>query len=83
MKPEQKDALEAIRALAPSAAAEAKRLLKAEDVPPQVKVKVIEIVLDRTYGKPDSTVKIETPKAEQLDDIRAEIERIRAVMPND
>ena len=36
------------------------------------------MIIDRAYGKPDSTVKLETPKADMLDDIRAEMERIKA-----
>ena len=36
------------------------------------------MIIDRAYGKPDSTVKLERPKADMLDDIRAEMERIKA-----
>ena len=47
---EQADALEAIRALAPDAVGEVKRLLLAKDTPPAVKFRLAELILDRTYG---------------------------------
>lgn len=50
--PEQRDALEAVKSLAPHAVEAMERLLTAEDTPPALKVRIAEIVLDRTYGKP-------------------------------
>lgn len=42
------------------------------------RLRAAEIVIERAYGKPDSTVRLDVPKQERLDDIRAEIERIKA-----
>lgn len=50
--PEQRDALEAVKSLAPDAVEAMARLLKAEDTPPALQVRIAEIVLDRAYGKP-------------------------------
>lgn len=36
------------------------------------------MIIDRAYGRPDSTVKLETPKADRLDDIREEMARLKA-----
>ena len=50
--PEQADAMEQIKALAPEAVAEMRRLLLAEETPSALKVRSAEAVLDRAYGKP-------------------------------
>lgn len=50
--PEQRDALEAVKSLAPDAVEAMARLLKAGDTPPALQVRIAEIVLDRAYGKP-------------------------------
>lgn len=50
--PEQRDALEAVKSLAPDAVEAMERLLKAKDTPPALRVRIAEIVLDRAYGKP-------------------------------
>lgn len=50
--PEQADAMEQIKALAPEAVAEMRRLLLAEETPSALKVRIAEAVLDRAYGKP-------------------------------
>ena len=50
--PEQRDALEAVKSLAPDAVEAMARLLKAKDTPPALQVRIAEIVLDRAYGKP-------------------------------
>ena len=42
------------------------------------RLKAAEIIIERAYGKPDSTVKLQTSKADMLEDIRAEVERIKA-----
>lgn len=73
MSEDQKDALAAIRALAPEAATCLARMLHAKTTPATVRLKAIQEILDRTYGRPDSTVHIDTPKAAMLDDIRAEL----------
>ena len=44
--------MEQIKALAPKAVAEMRRLLLAEETPSALKVRIAEAVLDRAYGKP-------------------------------
>lgn len=56
--PEQRDALEAVKSLAPDAVETMERLLKAKDTPPALKVRIAEIVLDRTYGKPKQSADV-------------------------
>lgn len=58
--PEQRDALDAIKSLAPEAVETMARLLKAKDTPSALKVRIAEIVLDRTYGKPRQEVKMQS-----------------------
>ena len=45
--PEQRDALEAVKSLAPDAVRTMERLLKAKNTSPTLKVRIAEIVLDR------------------------------------
>lgn len=52
---EQADAMEQIKALAPEAVAEMRRLLLAEETPSALKVRIAEAVLDRVYGKPQQS----------------------------
>lgn len=76
----ERDALAEIKTLASCVPDKMRAMLNSAKTPPAVKVKICEIILDRTYGKPDSTVKVETPKAAMLEDIRDEMARIRASM---
>ena len=55
---EEKDALEAVRNLAPMAAKKVKAMLESPKTPAVVKVKLIEIIFDRAFGKPESAVKV-------------------------
>lgn len=73
----QQDALEAIRALAPSAPGVLSQILNDASASPAVRLKAVEMILDRTYGKPDMAVKVEDNREETLADIRAEFERIK------
>lgn len=73
----QRDALEAIRTLAPSASLVLEDILNDKGASPAVRLKAVEMILDRTYGKPDMAVKVEDNRAETLADIRAEYERIK------
>ena len=74
---EQQEALEEIRKLAPRAAEKMAAMLDDDDVPPVVKVRILEIILDRTYGKPEAAVRMsvetQTPEA-----ARARLEAIAA-----
>lgn len=49
---EQKDALAMIRALAPEAAERLKAIITDDSVKADTQLKAIEIILERTYGKP-------------------------------
>ena len=55
---EQAEAMAEIRKLAPSAVDHMVKLLNSGRTPAAVKVKIIEIILDRTYGKAPSSVNI-------------------------
>ena len=74
---EQQAALEEIRKLAPRAAEKMAAMLDDEKVPPVVKVRILEIILERTYGKPEAAVRMsvdtQTPEA-----ARARLEAIAA-----
>lgn len=48
---EQKDALEMIKALAPEAVERLKEIITDPSIRPDTRLKAIEIVLERTYGK--------------------------------
>ncbi len=72
------DALEAIRELAPQTPAILSAIMTDTKAPPAQRLKAVEIILDRTYGKPDMAVKLEDPKTDVLAEIRAEVEQIRA-----
>ena len=74
---EQQDALEAIRALAPQAPAVLMDVMTNPSAPPAARLKAVEMILDRTYGKPDMAVKVEDPKNDVLASIRKEVARIK------
>ena len=57
---EQQEALEEIRKLAPTAAEKIAAMLEDSKVPAAVKVRLIEIILERTYGKLETAVKLTT-----------------------
>lgn len=80
MTDEERDALAEIKTLAASVPDKMRSMLNSAKTPPAVKVKIIEIILDRTYGKPDSTVRVETPKAAMLDDLQEEMAKLKAAM---
>ena len=56
--PEQLDALMEIRSMAPLAVSKLKSMLDSDKTPAAVKVKICEIILDRTYGKPEASVRV-------------------------
>ena len=55
---EEKDALEEIRKLAPDAVEKMQEMLKSPRVPAIAKVRIIEIILERTYGKPETAIRL-------------------------
>ena len=54
----QKDALEKIRSLAPKAVETLEVLLVSPYTHPAVKVRICELILERTYGKPEASIKL-------------------------
>ena len=75
---EQKDALQAIRDLAPQAAQELEKILHAEDGSYAVKLKAIDMILERTYGKAEATVNLNDPKRDDLSDLRQLVADLKA-----
>ena len=53
---EQKDALAAIQTLSTDAADILRSLLRNKATPPSLRVRICELILDRTYGKPQQHV---------------------------
>lgn len=74
---EQEDALAAIRDLAPQASTVLMEVMSNPSAPPAARLKAVEMILDRTYGKPDMAVKVEDPKNDVLASIRKEVARIK------
>ena len=59
---EERDALEGIKRLAPDAVDKLRTMLSSSKVSASVKVKICEIILDRTYGKAENAVKVTSVK---------------------
>ncbi len=55
---EQREALEEIRKLAPKVAEKMAAMLDDETVPAAAKIRIMETILDRTYGKPEAAVRL-------------------------
>lgn len=73
---EEAQALEMIRVATPEAVGILLKLLKAESgVSALTKVKIIEMMLDRTFGKPDTAVKV-TTEQQTVEEAQAELEAI-------
>ena len=58
MTEEEKDALEEIRKLAPGVADRMVALLDNARTPAIAKVRILEIILERTFGKPETSLKL-------------------------
>ena len=56
---EEREALEAVKSLAPGVADRMTALLDDDKTPAQVKVRIMEIILERTYGKPEAAIKLD------------------------
>ncbi|MBQ6232120.1 MAG: hypothetical protein IJJ80_01270 [Clostridia bacterium] len=70
----QRDALEAIRQLTPLAVEQLEIMLESPDTSASAKLKAIEIILDRTFGKPTVTVSDqEMGTMEKLDRLLEEV----------
>ncbi len=72
---EELDALEEIKKLAPGVAAKMTELLNAPKVPAIAKVRILEIILERTYGKPDTAIKL-SAEQQSVEAAQAELEAI-------
>ena len=70
------DSLDEIRALAPEVVSQMERMLHDDRTPAMVKVRIMEIVLERTYGRPEASIKLTT--AQQ--NVEAAQERIAAIV---
>jgi len=75
------DPLEAIRALAPEVAYHMRKLLESTKTPASVKLRVLEIILERTYGKVETAVKLSSNAHQSVEAsqarIAAMVEKIR------
>ena len=58
MTEDERDALEEIRKLAPGVADRMVALLDNARTPAIAKVRILEIILERTFGKPETSVKL-------------------------
>lgn len=74
---EEKDALAEIRKLAPGVADKMTELLNNPRVPAIAKVRILEIILERTYGKPETAIKLNSD-AQTAEAARARLEAIAA-----
>ena len=70
------DSLDEIRGLAPDAVQMMGDMLHNSKVPAMVKVQIMEIILERTYGKPETSIKL--TNAQQ--NVEAAQERIAAIV---
>ena len=77
---EEMDSLEEIRSLAPEVVSQMDRMLHDDRTPAMVKVRIMEIVLERTYGRPEASIKLTTAQQNveaAQERIAASVERIR------
>ena len=70
------DPMEEIRELAPEVVRQMGNMLSNTKTSPMVKVKIMEMVLERTYGKPEASIKLSN--AQQ--NVEAAQERIAAIV---
>lgn len=66
--PEQKDALQQIRALAPEAAKRLREIIQSEESKPEVQLRAIDIVLERAYGKAAAQVNVTSGSFDALEE---------------
>ena len=70
------DSLDEIRSLTPEVVRQMGDMLSKDKVPPMAKVRIMEIILERTYGKPETSIKL--TNAQQ--NVEAAQERIAAIV---
>lgn len=66
---EQKDALEKIRSLCPKAVEEMEKILTSPKAGASLKLEVIKMILERTYGKPSQPVEVSGEPICIVDDV--------------
>jgi hypothetical protein len=74
---EEREALEEIKKLAPGVADRMKKLLDDDKTPANVKVRILEVILERTFGKPEAAIKLKT-EMQSGEASRARLEAIAA-----
>ena len=77
MTEDERDALEEIRKLAPGVADRMVALLDNARTPAIAKVRILEIILERTYGKPETAIKLNAD-IQSNETARARLEAIAA-----
>ena len=77
MTEDERDALEEIRKLAPGVADRMVALLDNARTPAIAKVRILEIILERTYGKPETAIKLNAD-IQSNEQARARLEAIAA-----
>ena len=75
---ERMDSLDEIRRMAPDVVNKMGEMLGSPKVPAAVKVRIMEMVLDRTFGRPEAAIKL--TNAQQ--NVEAAQERIAAIVEN-
>lgn len=78
--PEQQDALAAIRDLAPNAAQVLQAIMEDANAPAAARIRAAVEVLDRTYGKAETPIKVDEGGTNALTDIRNEVQKIKAAV---
>lgn len=81
--PEQNDALAAIRDLAPTAATVLEDIMADPNAPAAARIRAAVEVLDRTFGKAETPIKVDDDKRDTLSDIRSDVEKIKAAVKGD
>ena len=75
---ERMDSLDEIRRMAPDVVNKMGEMLGSPKVPAAVKIRIMEMVLDRTFGRPEAAIKL--TNAQQ--NVEAAQERIAAIVEN-
>ena len=81
--PEQNDALAAIRDLAPKAATVLQDIMVDPNAPAAARIRAAVEVLDRTFGKAETPIKVDDDKRDTLSDSRSDVEKIKAAVKGD
>ena len=80
---EQQDALAAIRDLAPNAANVLQSIMEDANAPAAARIRAAVEILDRTYGKAETPIKVDDEKRGTLSDLRSDVEKIKAAVKGD